>query len=327
MALKIIGNWRDLRLEGVLAWVHRLVMLITFPIRRFWQIVLGIIIVILLLLIVPLYCGAQFGHIGEWYKSVIPVRIMLKDKNTTIEKVAEKVDEISAKVGEINDTIAEITANAADEQEDAYIIDDEPRFAKWNVGELKTGEYKPKTAVKALQNTANATKNAFAALKQMASATKENTPTEHKETRLMKPRYQQAFTVEPSATPQDVVPQDTFYYEGKLTDYYEQLENRGLVYLDKPRMLYGSANVVGPNSLYVNHTFLFLYGIYTDKQMYDVASAEQYLRDLTADEAVYCAVVAYTGHTNTATGLCFVNGIFINKSMVNHNLARNVGLK
>ena len=308
MALKGIGNWGDLRLDGVLAWVHRLVMLITFPIRRFWQIVLGLIVIVLLLL-------------------VIPIRVMLKNNSKVIEKVADKVDKISAKVGEINDTLSEITANVTVDTEDVA-SDDEPRFAKWNVGELKKAEYKPKAGVKALQNTVNAAQNAFVALMQMASETKEDeTAALHKETRLVKPRYQQAFTVEPSVAPKDVVPQDSFYYEGALTDYYERLENRGLVYPDKPRVLYGSANVVGPNSLYVNHTFLFLYGIYTDKRTYDTRSAEQYLRDLTADEAVYCAVVAYTGHTNTATGLCFVNGIFINKAMVNHNLAENVGLK
>ena len=330
MALKGVGDWSDLHLDGVLAWVHRLIMFITFPIRHFWKIVVGLIVIVLLLLIVPLYCGAQFGHIGEWYKSVIPVRIMLKHKNKAIEKVTNKVDEITQKVNEIGETVSEITAGAAAATEDDVLTDDEPRFAKWNVGEMEKAEYKPKPAAGFVKNAATTAKNTFSALKKMAAKSQEeqaSAPKNNKETRLIKPRYPKAFTADTHAAPRDFQPKDTFFYEGKLTDYYERLENRGLVYADKPRVLYGSANVVGPNSLYVNHTFLFLYGIYTDRRVYDAASAERYLRDLTDNAVVYCAEVARTTQTNTATGLCFVNGIFINKAMVNHNLARNVGLK
>ena len=117
------------------------------------------------------------------------------------------------------------------------------------------------------------------------------------------------------------------YYSGDLSDYYEYLENRGLIYPQKPDILTGMPTIRGANSLYMNNVFLFLYGIYTDPHRYNVADAEKYLRDLTANTQVYCAVVAYTAHSHTATALCFANGVFINRAMVERDLADNVGLK
>ncbi|MBP1532238.1 MAG: hypothetical protein ILA52_01905, partial [Alphaproteobacteria bacterium] len=83
----------------------------------------------------------------------------------------------------------------------------------------------------------------------------------------------------------------------------------------------------GPNSLYLNDNFLFLYGVYTNPQNYDAQAAQQYLTDITDGRNVHCEVIAYTVQTQTASALCFVNGISINRALVNHNLADNTALK
>ncbi len=327
MIRRKIDGWDDLRLDGALALIHRLVMLLTFPIRRFWLVFMILSATALIFTIIPLYFGAQIGHIGEWYKKNMPISVVVK-KNQAISQVTDKVDKISEKVEKIGNTLTELSSNAELFSAEDYLADEETRFAKWNVGELKKADYKPRTNANPLQRTANVAQKTLHTLKQLSSA-KVNVSTgqvKKDNSQSIKPHYPQAFAIKVTDASRNV-PEDAFFYDGKLTDYYEYLENRDLIYTQKPSAVYGPATIVGPNSLYVNNTFLFLYGIYTDKRKFDVEAAEQYLQDLTANAMIYCALVAYTAQTDTATGLCFVNGIFINKSMVNHNLAINVGLK
>ena len=68
---KIKSEWVEMRVNGWLAWIHRAVMFITFPIRRFWQIVLGIIVICILLALIPLYYGVGFTHITHWYREMM----------------------------------------------------------------------------------------------------------------------------------------------------------------------------------------------------------------------------------------------------------------
>ena len=71
---------------------------------------------------------------------------------------------------------------------------------------------------------------------------------------------------------------------------------------------------------------MFLYGIYTDPDIYDAAEAQDYLEKITEGRKVHCEIVAET-YSHTATALCFVQGVFINKALVDRKLARNVALR
>ena len=117
------------------------------------------------------------------------------------------------------------------------------------------------------------------------------------------------------------------FYSGRLSDYYEIATNRGLIYLQNPEILYGAAEIAGPNSLFINGKFMFLYGIYSDPREHNLSAAKRYLEDIASKESIWCEVVAYAMQTQSATALCFVRGNFINKSMVLNGLARNVSLK
>ena len=115
--------------------------------------------------------------------------------------------------------------------------------------------------------------------------------------------------------------------EINLADYYVKLRSEDLSYMENPEILEGDARVIGPNSMYVDGEFVFLYGIYSHPRRHDVDAAVQYLKNITQGKKVGCAVVAYSKKTQSATALCFVNGVFINRLLTEHNLAKNIALK
>lgn len=320
MAYKKIGDWSELLLDGILGWIHRIVMFLTFPLRHFWSILISLAAVFLLLIIVALYCGVPFKQVGAWYKSMMPAYDIIKINNTA--KNGEKTTYIKAKDDEA-ETLSEETQLTTSFQVKTKPHRENQHFVIWHVDEIKSGHYNPQSVVeKSVKQTIKNTTEGFIRFKQKI---KEQIKTGGKKIKHASSSNLQVQQVQ--ADLQNVALSETSYYSGKLTDYYENLENRSLIYQSKPDILIGVPTIRGANSLYLNNVFLFLYGIYTDPRRYNVASAEQYLRDLTANTKIYCAVVAYTAHYHTATALCFANGIFINKSLVEQNLADNVALK
>lgn len=304
---KIKSEWLEMRVNGWLAWIHRAVMFITFPIRRFWQIVLGIIVICILLALIPLYFGVGFGHITHWYHEMI---------------VSEELQEVKEQAkNSISDSI-NIIKDAFPEPDDIQ-PEETHRFAVWNVPKFKKAKYYPKSTPKTKENGDNNTKKALLAFadaarkKAKAIRNVANNENSHK-----------AIIPTDTANRIDFSASDkSYFYSGTLKEYYKILPNLNLDYLSEPETLYGKAEVIGPNSLSVNNTFMFLYGIYSDAKEYDLVAAEKYLRDVTANQPILCEIVAYAVPPHTATALCFTNRIFINKSMVNHDFAQNVALK
>ena len=304
---KIKSEWLEMRVNGWLAWVHRAVMFITFPIRRFWQIVLGIIIICILLALIPLYYGVGFTHIAHWYREIIASEELQEVKEQAKNTISDSIETIK---------------DAFPEPDDIQPTETH-RFAVWNVPKFKKAKYHPKSTLKAQESGTGNTREAFLALSKAArekaeeirnSANKANTP--------------KKIIPDISANNNNLLDTDkSHFYSGALKEYYKISPNLNLSYINEPETLYGKAEVIGPNSLSVNNVFMFLYGIYSDEEEYDVSAAEKYLRDVTANQPILCEIVAYAEPTHTATALCFANGIFINKSMINHNLAQNVALK
>ena len=111
-----------------------------------------------------------------------------------------------------------------------------------------------------------------------------------------------------------------------LEKFYYKMKNLRLTYLKNAETRYGKADVLGPNSLYINDTFIYLYGVYTDEKKYDLDAAENYLRKMVENKNVRCEIVAYT-QSGAGTGLCFVDNILLNRDMVENDLADNVALR
>lgn len=316
MKHRINGGWDELKMNGILAWVHRLVMLITFPLRRFWLFLMICLALFAIVLIIPLYLGVPFKEIGTWYRSGLPMQKWSEVKDKALAEANVKFEAVENTVAEMSNKIKNKKVGYAQTADNEKV-----QLVSWPVAEFKRAQYRPKSsAAKADSKDVpqNEPTESFGALKpppMNAVLSGQAQKVEGKRHQLQQARKQ------------TFLPPYTNFYRGKLTDYYERLEHRGLVYVQDPDILYGKAEVNGANSMSVDGTFFFLYGIYTDENRQNPLAAERYLRDITADAPVYCAVVAYAANTQAPTALCFVNGIFINRSMVNHNLADNVGLK
>ena len=321
MVRRRIDDLGNLRMDGILAWVHRLVMLITFPLRRFWLFLMICLAIFAIFLIIPLYKGVSFKEIGAWYQSISPWQEWHAIKDKAIADAGAKFEAVENTVSKISEKVKGKNSGSAPTAENEKV-----KLTAWPVAEVRRAQYSPKISTsqkQEVQSSASVTPQAkkaenFGAIKP---------PPMHSvlsgQARRVEYKRQQA----EQERGQAYVPEHTVFYKGKLTDYYERLENRGLLYVHNPDILYGKADVSGPNGMSVNGTFFFLYGIYTDEYRHDIYAAERYLRNVTADAPVYCALIAYAVKSQVPTALCFVNGIFINRSMVNHNLADNVGLK
>ena len=460
MVLKRSDDYSELRLNGFLAWIHRLVMIITFPIRRFWQIVSILAAVVVLMVIANTYYGIGFEHVSKWYNSVVPNAALLQKKDQTIAALTEKLEQIK------NSTMEAVVVQTEPKEEET--AEQPPRhFTAWNVPEFERATITP--TAESFQVVSVETKPAPVPAEEKKQVKKEKSEPKHivepKSELKMEPKYEPKIKteikpkVEPIIEPEpeiivkvepeivvkvepeevkeeyieEISPQeeyeiedepeeevaqieDTEDYEfeeepeeedyefepepqkdvaaaeskakidfpsitkekdkdddgfgyrlsfaseededdsmfeepkappapsiqffgampkarsdnfggGKLTDYYKIIKNRGLIYLSDPEIVYGSAEIVGPNSLFVNDKFMFLYGIYTDPSEYDAVKAQKYLESLTSDSGVRCAIVAYAGQTNSATALCFTPKTFINGALVKQDLARNISLK
>lgn len=106
---------------------------------------------------------------------------------------------------------------------------------------------------------------------------------------------------------------------------FRKVDNLPLVYSDDPEIIYGSAIIYGPNEFYIEGKYLYLYGIYTDPDRYDVAKAQTYLRELINGEKLECYIVAIT-LDGIETAICLKDGRSINQSLVDAGFADNIAL-
>ena len=295
-------EWAEMRISGLLKWVHRLVMLITFPFRKFWQIVFVLLIILAILIATPMCYGVKFRDVWDWYKIKFPTHEFVEVRDQAKARVTEKIKSVRRKV---NDIIP--TSVGKPEKEEK--TDDEVRFVAWNVAEFNKAKYKPNSSN--IKVVAENNEKTYAELKK--DAQKEN------DIKVFEVKKQVVSTQE----------NETNFMTGKkdLSSYYVKLENSNLEYLAEPEILDGTMTIVTPNDVYIQDTFVYLYGIYSDPNIYDTELAKNFLQTLVADESVHCEVIAYTTQTKVATALCFVNDTLINKALVDNDMANNVALK
>ncbi|MCQ2734749.1 MAG: hypothetical protein MJ212_02210 [Alphaproteobacteria bacterium] len=295
-------EWAEMSVSGLLKWVHRLVMLITFPFRKFWQIVFALLIILAILIATPMCYGVKFRDVWDWYKIKFPTHEFVEVKDQAKARVTEKIKSVRRKVNGIFPTVVQKPENTEN-------AEDEVRFVSWNVAEFNKAKYKPSSSnVKVIAESSEKT---FAEIKK--DAQKDNTP------KVFEIKKQAA-----SAQPNN----PNFVTDKKdLSSYYVKLEDQNLEYLTEPEILTGKMTIVTPNDVYIQDTFVYLYGVYCDPNIYDTDLANNFLQTLVADENVHCDVIAYTTQTKVATALCFVNDTFINKALVDNDMAENVALK
>jgi hypothetical protein len=350
-----------MRVSGFLGWIHRMVMLITFPIRKFWLIVAVLLVVLAILIAIPMFYGIRFGDIWDWYMVKMPNHEFVAAKDKKLFETQEQIDKLRKTFKEIIPN--KKAAAAKDEKEDKK--SSQNQLVSWHVAEFRKAKYKPHAPSPIVEKIKE--------IKEIIAetpATEDNAPVEEYryveetqqieepvtveealpeennapvvETSVVEAEYNitsdtpSVVTPEPVAENENVLVVDTVEntpeyhvpsYVGNIENYYTKIRSADLAYLDVPEIFEGDVRVIGPNSLYVGDDFVFLYGIYSHPRRHDIKAATGYLQNITQGRRVYCIAVAYSRKTSSPTALCFVNGVLINKSLTEHNLAKNVALK
>ena len=296
-------EYAQMRLSGILALIHKFVMLVTLPFRKFWKTVFVLLAIAAVIIIVPLCYGVKFYDIWPWYKEKIPFHQVERVKNKTMSVVQEQIDNVKEKVG-----------IASDKEEQSAT---DRKYAVWNVkafnqGRPKLADFPPQAGqrivVKETKTTPQDTDSA----------------TQNEVKPKVEPEYHPY--VKKSEKKTETVAEEK--PQPKAVDgYYDVVDNKQLEYLKTPEFYAGTATIVGSNSLYVSDRFMYLYGIYSDPQIHDLVQAQEYLVQLTEGKNIECYVVAYTVQTQAATSLCFAGDVLLNKALVDKYLADNIALK
>ncbi len=98
-----------------------------------------------------------------------------------------------------------------------------------------------------------------------------------------------------------------------------------LRYLDVPELVSGVPQIINANELRVAGQDIFLYGIFVQPASEKGLEAEMYLRALTKEKSIDCKINAYT-FQNIATAVCTIDGININRRLVERGFSQNVAL-
>lgn len=102
-----------------------------------------------------------------------------------------------------------------------------------------------------------------------------------------------------------------------------QLPN--LRYLSAPETVSGVPVVINANELRVAGQMMFLYGIFVQPASQKGLDGALYLRRLLEDKTVECEINAYT-YQNIATAICTLDGVNLNRRMVERGYSQNVAL-
>lgn len=337
--LKEKTEYAAMRVSGFLGWLHRIVMLITFPIRKFWIIAAVAAVLLVILISVPLSYGIPGRDIWDWYMVKMPAHEFVEAKDKVLFDAKNKIKQVAHTLNEI------VPDKMSDKELQKNKKAEKTQFVAWNVAEFRKAKYKPKKKQEQVQKAEKQKDINKDVLKDNAFETAKNTkeveqiipektekvyaaPQKSKDSAANEPETvkedNQKAALASQIAEQKAAPAE---YEGSLQDYYTKYKSKDLSYLKTPEIIKGDAKVIGPNSMYVNGRFLFLYGIYSHPRRHDVDAAAQYLHSMIQGKKVYCEAVAYSQKTQSATALCFVNGVLINKALAEHNLAQNVALK
>lgn len=294
-----MNEWAEMRLNGFLGFIHKCVMFLTWPLRH-WKILLSILLLLIVLFFtVPFFYGVKWNEIVDWYK-VKYSESWLAGLTSGVSKVATDTVKKSEKTIQIIKEKAVKISPEAETEQTAKQKNVPVRFVTWNVEKFTKSKYHPQKSSKKIKLKAPT----FAKIEPYSE---QNIP----------------LSQNTEAKSESFAP----YYDGNLSDYYTIRRDLDLVYLSESEKLYGKVDIIDANSLYIDNTFVYLYGIFTNPNNYDEQAAQLFLEKLTEGRNLHCDIVAYTTQSQAATALCFLDGKLINQQLVDAELAENVALK
>lgn len=115
------------------------------------------------------------------------------------------------------------------------------------------------------------------------------------------------------------------YVPSVAVEQTEPQKKLDLVYVDEDKKIIGMAIVINPNEIKVGNTELFLHGIYVYPKSSKGKLAKKFLLDTINGKDVECDIKAYT-YQSIPTAICMINGVNINKQLVDLGYSKNVAL-
>lgn len=106
---------------------------------------------------------------------------------------------------------------------------------------------------------------------------------------------------------------------------FKRNDNLGLIYLESPRKIQGTAEVLNANEIKIGNEMFFLYGIYASMMSEKGPKAEKYLRDNIEGRNIECYIGAYT-QAKIGTVICIYQGKNINQQLVDLGYSDDVSL-
>lgn len=330
------SEYMAMRVSGFLGWLHRSVMLITFPIRKFWMIVAVLAVVLIVLIAIPMFYGIPLRDVWDWYMIKMPNHEFVEAKDKTLFGAKDRVDKLRR-------TFSEIVPNKkSGTSEKTKETKKKTRLVSWHVAEFKKAKYKPLPATPVIDKV----KNLKDKIVEAVSSEPDNVIAEQQEVQqeeqpienviitdnqysAEEPENEVVGANDESAGNAENEPEkdEAEVKAVNIEDYYTKLRSADLTYFNPPEIFEGEVKVSGPNTVYVDGTFMFLYGIYSHPLRHDIDGATAYLKSIAEGNRAYCYAVAYSQKTQSPASLCFVNGVLINKALVEHKFAQSVALK
>lgn len=305
-------NLKNLGLEGMAKWVHRFVMFVTYPFRHFYVFLIVLLIIASVCVALPLLNGAPLKEIPTWYTQKLTVVQSLK--NVQIKSISKKMKETKFKK-EVKLKHAEYEPKVESVENVAELKEKKPeKYRAWNI---KNKTVSPKGEIKAAVLNEQAQEETTVEIEKVDLPTPEKAKIE-KETVVEIEKTD-------SSEPDIQIKEETVSEEIKPELKYQKRDDLDLTYYQTPKYIAGEAIIYGANELYVDDTYLYLYGIYTDPNIHNEVRARAYLRSLIANKTVECYIVAET-KDGIGTGICFAAGKNINQSMVDAYEADNIAL-
>lgn len=283
-------EWDDIKTKGFSSLLYKLYLGLTYPVRHPF-----VTIVVLL---------AFYRHeLGDmWFKyqhkMPEPVQQAAVIKKQTTDRIEEKLSELRSSLGEIVRNINPTSGIEAKKE-------DKERSTNWNTVKFNKVKYEPLNV-----------DNKELELSEISADENQDIETQ----------TQADISLTDNSAEKNAENIEQNYSSDNIHSYYKKNDSLHLEYLKTPKQVFGEAEIAGANSLYVDGKFMFLYGIYTDPNFYSEEIAADYLMKATKGQIVRCEIIAQT-YNQTATALCFVNGEFINKALVDKKMARNVALQ
>lgn len=304
---------KNLGLEGMAKWVHRFVMFVTYPFRHFYAFLIMLLIIIAICVTVPLLKGVSLKEIPTWYAQKI--QIVQPLKNLQIKSISKKIKAAKFKK-EVKLKRAEYEPKVASAEKNVELNEEKPeKYRTWNI---KNKPVSQKGEIKAAVLEGQPQEEMIVEIEKIDLQAPKKVEVETKtiiESEERPDLPEPVMEIKEESVLEEIVPELI----------YQKRDDLGLTYYQTPKRITGEAIIYGANELYVDDTYLYLYGIYTDPNIHNEARARAYLRRLIANKTVECYIVAET-KDEIGTGICFVAGKNINQSMVDAYEADNIAL-